>query len=156
MHFSLVKLSPSASPPCFSFSIVQPWSLTDVPGAPLPLSLSSLFTANSPGQVPCTILPSAHLDELQPITIDPRCHIHQSLGSPALAPRIRRVSISGTRSNHFTVQLTLFPTPLRGSLSETPPRPGPRAPSFTLFPSSLLRPRFPPGNFASPMPFALH
>ena len=122
MHFSPVPLSPSASPSCSSFSIVQPWSLTNVPGAPLPPSPSGLLIANSTGEGR-SVLPSAHLDDLQPIAIDPRRHIHQSLGSPTLALRIRRVFISGTRSNHFTVQLTLSPTPFCGSLP-----PGPRVP----------------------------
>jgi hypothetical protein len=130
MRFPPVPLSPSASPSCSSFLIVQPWSLTEVPGAPLPPSPYRSRPYRR-GEVSCTILPSAHLDDLKPIAIDPHRHIHQSLGSPALAPRIRRVSISGTRSNHFTVPLTLSPTPFRGSRPETPPPPpGPRAPFF--------------------------
>jgi hypothetical protein len=79
------------------------------------------------------ILSPAHLYDLRPITIDSRSPIHQSLGSPVLAPRIRRVSFSGNKSNPFTVQhsLSLPGTPLVPGLifpplpveSSTPPLP---------------------------------
>ena len=52
MQFSPVSLSPSASPSCSSCSIVQPWSPTDVPGAPMPPSPSGLFTAIGPDAPP--------------------------------------------------------------------------------------------------------
>jgi len=71
------------------------------------------------------ILSPAQLYDLRPITIDPRSQIHQSLGSPVLAPRIRRVSFSGNRSNQVTVQLSL-------SLPGTPPASGPIFPPLPV------------------------
>ena len=114
MHSSPAPLSPPAFPSCSSCSIAPAWSLTGVPNTPTllhpPLGLSAAIGPNiSPGEgmSPTLSYPPGQLHDFRPITIDPSSQIHQSLGSPILAPRIRRVSLSGNRSNPVTVQLSL-------------------------------------------------
>jgi hypothetical protein len=122
MHSSPVQLLLSASLPyLFCSTVHSSWSLTSVPDTinVTSSSIRLLHRYRSGRQVSRIILPSAHLGDLQPFTIDPLCQIHQSLGSPVLAPRTRRVSIFGPSSDQFTVQLTLSPTN-RGRRSRYP------------------------------------
>ena len=92
-------------------------------------------------QVSRIILPSAHLGDLQPFTIDPLCQIHQSLGSPVLAPRTRRVSIFGPTQVPTSLPFSSpFLQPTFADLSPGLP-PGLPATSFVLCPLSPLHPR---------------
>ena len=159
MHFLPVPLSPSASPSCFSCLIVQPWSLTDVPGAPMPPSPSGLFAAIGP-DVP-------HVDGMSPSfsspplilmdsNVSPSIHAARSI-SPSDLPPLRNASASspphllsypicplsppGSRSSSSGVPLSLRP-PLRSS-RQSPPQHSATSPSAALHGQSLLPPHAP-------------
>ena len=156
MHFLPVPLSPSASPSCFSCLIVQPWSLTDVPGAPMPPSPSGLFAAIGP-DVP-------HVDGMSPSfsspplilmdsNVSPSIHAARSI-SPSDLPPLSNASASspphplsypicplsppGSRSSSSGVPLSLRP-PLRSS-RQSPSPPSVTSLSAALHDQSLLPP----------------